>query len=274
MGACLNPLCSSAIVSSFTATGGNKQSPMLSAKSSTSETSFFWDTLCYWYYLLDEWKMSSYIASPRSGTIVMIRVWWWRGWWWWQQSSNIANHRHHCRVTAGGVRVISEWSTDGEETCSAVRQLLTKIQRTLFQSQQIANTYHLNYSHELTRIYFRVGRGSKLADWEPEKKRKKGRVRAKRAATTTEGNTDKEERAESWKQRSLQCERRQALWDGNLVPDERKTPRPQDAFTSDDPGTWRPLQFTRGLCRDSPHCQGLSWIVRDCQGLSGILRDC
>ena len=109
-------------------------------------------------------------------------------------------------------------------------------------------------SHKLTRIYFRVGRGSKLADCEPEKKRKKGRVQAKRAATTTEWNTDKEERAESWKQRSIQCETGQALWDGNLVPDERKTPRWQDAFTSDDPGTWRPLQFTRGLCRDSPHC--------------------
>ena len=44
----------------------------------------------------------------------------------------------------------------------------------------------LSFEFKLTRIYFRVGRGSKLADWEPEKKRKKGRVRAKRAATTTE----------------------------------------------------------------------------------------
>ena len=210
MGACLSPLLQSCHSERFYSYRGetNKHPCSVPSPAIQKVPFFVWDTLYYWYYLLHRWQISSYIASRRYGTLVMIRVWWWRGWLWWQQFSNIANHCHHCRVTAGGVRVISEWSTDGEETCSAVRQPRAKIQRTLFESQQIANNSHS--SHKLTRIHFRLGRGSKLADWEPEKKRKKGRARAKRAATTTEWNTDKEERAESWKQRSIQCETRQA----------------------------------------------------------------
>ena len=42
--------------------------------------------------------------------------------------------------------------------------------------------------------------------------------------------------------------------DRDSAGDERKTRPRQDAFTDDDPGGGRPLQFSKGLFSDSPHC--------------------